>query len=238
MSSNALVRKVTDDSRSRKKGRYSSSKMRVPMGLRKYIDSRGTPKGTYELTRNVTGGIAYTNTGMTIGAANYSAGAFVITPQSIILYSGVAGNSTTWNIPNYPEIAALWDKVKIDKVEFKFSSSVIGAANSGTQQPVFLFAEDDNDTSTSTDAIKQMDCKTWVPGNNSNGGEFSITIRPRFQRLNYYTSLLSSYEPARGYVVSDTAIPHYGLKIGIDPLNASGWLAFTAKVYFKAKELK
>jgi len=135
---------------------------RLPMGLQRYLDSRGTPQGTYELVRTVTGNFDYASDGFQIGLARYFAGTFVFTPQTVILYSGTAGNSVTWNIVNASEIAALWDKIKLDRVDCTFITSGQGAANNTVQQPVLLFAEDDNDTVTSADQIKQMDCRTWV----------------------------------------------------------------------------
>lgn len=233
--SSSLKRTVTyPPKKSYKKTRSVPKKL--PLGLQRYLDVRGTPAGTYELVRTVTGNFDYSSLGFTIGATQYLAGTFVFSPTTVVLYSGVAGNQITWNIVNSAEIAALWDKVKIDKVECMFTTSGVGAANSTVQQPILLFAEDDNDSATSPDQIKQMDCKPWNPGDQNN--KFLLTVRPRYQRLVYYTSLLSSYEPTRGYVVSGTDIPHYGLKMGMDPVGGIGRLSFSFKIFFKCKELK
>lgn len=209
---------------------------KVSLGLRRYLDVRGTPRGSYEIVRTVTGFIDISSNGFNIGAASYVGGTFVWTPTNVTLYSGVAGNATAWNIPNAAEMAALWDKVKLDKVECIFTSSGQGSSNSTIQQPIILFVEDDNDSTTSPDAIKQMDCRIWQCGDQNN--PFKITCRPKYQRIVYYTSLTSSYEPTRGYVVSGTDIPHFGLKIGMDPTGGIGRISFSFKVFFKFKELK
>lgn len=232
-----VVRTVSADKRPAKKARRASRVLRMPLGLQRYINKRGTMDGTYEFTRTVTGRLDFTNAGVSIGAARYSAATWVINPQSLQLVSGVPGNTNTYNIPNAAEFAALFDKIKIDKVEMTFMNaqgSTTGTANG--INPI-LFCEDDNDTNTSTDAIKQMDCEVWQPGYNNN--VYKKTWSPKYQRIVYYTALTSSYEPSRGYVVSDTAIPHYGLKMGVELNNdISFGLNFSAKIHFKLKEVK
>jgi len=232
--SSAIVRTVSMD-RPKKRSRSAKSGVAVDAGLKRYLSVRGTPKGSYEFTRTITGRIAVTNVGITIGSANYAAGTWTVSPQALKLTSGVAGNVNTYNIVNAAEFSALFDKIKVDKVEFTFTSNFAGSASLIANQ--FLFAEDDNDTTTSPDQIRQMDCKVWQPGYNATS--FKHTIRPKYQRLVYYTALASSYEPTQGYVVSDTDIPHYGLKMGVDTLtDTSQLINFTAKIYFKCKELK
>lgn len=242
---NALIKRVSTDGRKLKRtysGGFKASSMRVPRGVRNYISKRGTPEGSYEFVRTVTGKLEINNAGIGIGASRYHAGTWVVTPQNLQLISGVAGNSNTYNIPNAAEFAALFDKIKIDKVEFTFSSANNtstggGGALTSTLPNLMLFAEDDNDSVTSPDQIRQMDCVTWQPGYNAR--DCKVAIVPKYQRIVYYTSLVSSYEPSTGYVVSDTAIPHYGLKMGIDVLSdISNAVNFSAKVYFKCKELK
>lgn len=233
-----ITRKVTDPksySSSSKKARKMPA--RVPLGLRRYLDVRGTPRGTYELTRTTVGYLDYTSTGFTIGAAStYIGASIVFSPTNTYIYSSPSGNSISMATVNAAEIAALFEKIKIDKVEITMYSSVHGAANSSTQVPLILMAEDDNDTSVSPDQIKQMNMKAWQPGDQNN--TFKITVRPKYQRLVYYTALASSYEPCSGYVVAGTDIPHYGLKIGIEPLGAAGRIALTFKYFFKCKHLK
>jgi len=239
MSSNAIVRTVSVDERRNKKRARASRAMPVSMGLRRYLRDRGTPAGSYEFNRTVTGVLNFTNAGLQIGAARYAAGTWTVSPQNLKLVSGVAGNTNTYPIINAAEFAALFDKIKVDKVEFTFTSNSPGqlATSPASIANLLLFAEDDNDTTTSPDQIRQMNCKTWQPGYNANS--FKMTIRPKYQRIVYYTALVSSYEPASGYVVSDTDIPHYGLKMGVDTLSDSSMLVnFTAKVFFKCKEIK
>lgn len=233
-----LRRTVTLDKKPTKKRRTMPRK--VPMGLRRYLDNRGTPRGTYEIVRTATGYFDHVPGGITIGAGNYEAGTWVITPQTVELQSGIVGNTYTMTIPNASELSALWDKLKIDKVEFTFSSGTIGTANNGAAAPpAFLFAFDPNDRAASLDTVRQMDCQVWQEGQNAR--EFKTTIKPCYQRVIYYTAASSSYEPARGYVVSDTAIPHYGLKMAISQFSAAsngGRVHVFVKLFFKLKDLK
>lgn len=230
-------------SRALKRTRSGSKKSSRPLdkGLKRYLELRGTPKGVYEISRTVTGYFDGTPTGITIGAANYEAGTFVFSAQTILLQSGVVGNTNTWNIPNAAELAALFDKVKLDSVECTFMCTGQQAVNSGGGSlPTYLLAFDSNDRVANADSIKQMDCIAWQPGYNAS--MCKMKVKPQYQRLVYYTAVSSSYEPTRGYVVSDTDIPHYGLKIcmnSITGFSANGHrVNFSFKLNFKCKELK
>lgn len=229
---------IRDAPRKAKKARGPGRMLRMPLGLQRYVNKRGTMDGVYEFTRVVNGRLDITNAGISVGAARYVAATFVFTPQNIQLVSGVAGNTNTYNIPNAAEFAALFDKMKIDKVEMVFhNAQSAGSGLSGAQPNYLVFATDDNDTAASVDSIKQMDCKVWQPGFNATSQK--IICKPKYQRLVYYTSLLSSYEPTSGYVVSDTAIPHYGIKVGVDIINDIAYFVnWTAKIHFKCKEVK
>jgi len=233
-----VVRTVSQEGkRPAKKARRASRVLPVPLGLQRYINRRGTMEGTYEFSRIVTGRLDISNSGVSIGAARYSAATFIVTSQALQLVSGVPGNTTTWNIPNAAEFAALFDKIKIDKVEMTFMNAQGSSTGSANNINPLIFAADDNDTNTSVDAIKQMDAQEWQPGYNNN--RFKTTWRPKYQRIVYYTALASSYEPTQGYVNSDTAIPHYGLKMGVELNNDIAFgVNFVAKIHFKCKEVK
>lgn len=237
MGNNRLKRKQSNPKKYQRKAFRTQP---MASGLRRYLNLRGTPDGTYELNRHMFLQFDALATGIPIGAGNYEAATFTFTPGTINLVSGIAGNTSTWNIPNAAELAALWDKVKIDRVVMKFMTNVQGptGASSGAVQSPIYFAEDDNDTAASLAQIQQMECTTWQPGMNTS--TFTIQLKPKYQRLVYYTSLISSYEPTRGYVVSGTEIPHYGLKIGV-PLNAVAVgmrINVDVNIYYKLKELK
>lgn len=237
LGNNRLKRKQSNP---KKYVRKAQRTMAVAPGLRRYLNLRGTPDGTYEINRHMFIQFDALATGIPIGAGNYEAATFMFTPGTINLVSGIAGNTSTWNIPNYAELTALWDKVKIDRVVMKFMTSVqgpTGASASAVQSPIY-FAEDDNDTTASLAQVQQMECTTWQPGMNTT--TFTVQLKPKYQRLVYYTALASSYEPTRGYVVSNTEIPHYGLKIAV-PLNAVATqmrINCDVNVYYKLKELK
>lgn len=218
--------------------RGKSRQATVSRGLRMYLDTRGTPKGAYEVNRTVSGYLDTIASTFSIGAGNTEAMCFTVSPQNIYAIAGTGLNSYAQTVPNASELAALFDKVKIHKVEWTFSCLNPGTLNSGTGNlPQILFASDDNDATCSTAQVQQMDTRVWQPGY---GRDFKITTYPKYQRLIYYTSLVSSYEPATGYVVSQTDIQHYGLKLAIaQNVGAiSGRINWSAKIFFKFREIK
>lgn len=234
-----MLRTVSIPAKKRKVAKVSQGKAVAP-SLQRYLNLRGTPKGVYEIRRTVSGYWDAGPTGIAVGAGTYDAATFVVDSTSLQIQSGVLGNTVTIPIPNAAELGALWDKLKIDRCDFTFYNTNASVANSGNQQlPFYLFAFDSNDRVASTDSIKQMENRSWQPGYNATS--FKISVKPQFQRLVYYTSLTSSYEPTRGYVVSDTAIPHYGLKFCINQTAAASnahRVSFTCDIHFKLKELK
>lgn len=210
-----------------------------PLGLRRYLAVRGTPDGVYEVTRHVNAYVDVKNAGIQIGATFQEAATWVFYPGQIALINGI--NVSTWLVPQAAELSALWDKIKIDTVEMKVTSNVNGPAVTAytTQPGLIFFAEDDNDSAATFSGIKQMECVSYMPGFNAQ--MLKMQVKPKYQRLVYYTAALSSYEPCRGYVVSGTDIPHYGIKMGTDtsvlaPGDHRLWFDFTIK--FKLKELK
>lgn len=198
--------------------------------------------GEYKLSRTAQCYIPYTAAGFSIGGLFYGGVGVVFDPTQATVITNALGSTIPAGIPNYTELAALWERVMIDKVECIFSNrltdSTAGTAGN-VSCPVFYFAADETDVSGNTLTITQQQsgCRRW--SSNSNGDDFIITVYPKYQRIVYYTAVLSSYEPARGFVVSDTAIPHYGLRIAADfGLAGTSGLWVTFKYYYTCKNVK
>lgn len=244
----------------RKRARKSSTPARysvparataVTPSLRRYLGLRGTPQGVYEIVRTTNGTMRITAaTGFDNGVATSESIGITFSLQNIRIYA--ANGITvlnTWPIPNSGEIAALWDDVKIDKVEVTMSGYVAPSSTPLTTTGYvignqFVYGTDDNDALSSLATVQQLgDCKSMYLISNSGTNERKITVRPRYQQIIYYTSLSSGYEPKQGYIRSDYDIEHYALKIARVPMNntadnSNGQFNFTFKIYLKCKGLK
>jgi len=202
--------------------------------------SSNRTNGVYRMTRKVIVDLTYNVNGIDIAGVSTQGMGFVFTPSSV-----VAANTSvqgTYGVPNYIDISALWDRVKIEKIVMevfpKNQDPINNSGNSAT--PVCYYASDYTDVSNTTLNIiqQQGDCKTWHA--NSAGTEPLVyTCYPKFQTLVQYTTTLSSFQPQRGYVVSDTAIPHYGIRWAIDNnLIGSGVLNFVFTFHYACKNVK
>lgn len=201
----------------------------------------GRTNGTYKISRKVSFSLTYANGGIDI-IGNVSQGiGFVFNPTAVVV--GNAAASSTYGYPNIAEIAALWDRLKIDKVVMEVyarnQDPINGIANAST--PVIYYASDYNDVANTSLAIMQQqgDTKTWY-ANSTGMNPLVYTCYPKFQRLVQFSTLASSFEPASGYVVSDTAIPHYGIRMAMDTnnYNGSGILSFVFTCHFSVKNVK
>jgi len=215
--------------RTRSSMRTAAVSRRVPRSIRY--------NGETAFTRTANTSIICGPNGFAIGASNFPALSFQFDPAGFVYY-GSAVASAAVALPNAAEIAAFWDLVAIDKVEMTFTStfdpSTVTTAN---LVPRLIIATDYNTggAGTSLDAIyEHSDAKPL------DGTITKWTVRPKYQRIVYYTALTSSYEPSRGFVNADTAIPHYGVLLGIRdfPSLTSGRLNVNCKFFFRAKNNK
>lgn len=228
---------VREGQKKAKKARTSGRMLRLPLGVQRYIKTRGTPQGVYELVRTVNANINYAS-GFVVGGSTVEGMSFSFTPQNVYI---TAGNNplvfNQYSVPAASELAAIWNMCKIDKVEIIAHSSMEGSTNTQASQPLILCAFDDKDTNATADRLRQMNCKSWMPGSLANN-QHKVIIRPKYQRLVYYNSVTSSYEPTQGYIVTDTDIPHYAYKMAMGVSGQQGTIFFTFKIHYKLKDLK
>ena len=200
------------------------------------------PNGEYKMTRCANLYMPYENGGWRIGTAFYVGIGLVFFPGSIQLVTSTTGQSVTSYIANYAELAAVWDRVQIEKVFIEVSNKTTdpsGSVSTAISTPVIFYARDNTDVINNTLAITQQhgDCKSWHA--NSNLPDLNFTVYPSYQRIVYYNALLSSYEPTRGHVVSDTEIPHYGVRMAYDTTGVgSGGLMFRFTYHYSCKNVK
>jgi len=201
---NELTQSTNKRSRSRSASRSRSRSVRgryvtrIPGSLRL--------NGEYRLSRVTDLRIPFSGTGFTFGATSTAAFGLVFDPSRIVAVTTIGGSVISNTVPNYSEISALWERVMIEKVVIEMqttSTDPINSVNTGTS-PIIYYASDETDIYANTLAITQQQagCKSFR--GNSNLPDCVVTCYPKYQRIIYYTSLLSSYEPARGYVVSYT----------------------------------
>lgn len=244
--STALTRTVTSG---RKRSRKATTGTRVPYApIPAAIKTRGTPRGYYEITRTsnfyvkIVAGQFSNDLGTVVGEGL----GFSFSPQVTRTYLGAVAIN---NLPvtNAAELAALFDEIKIKKVDITFNVGIGTILGSSVQyQPLqMIYATDDNTvTDNSVASIQQMaGCKQWY-GSTTDNGQRKVTVYPKFQRIIYYTSLLSGYEPTNGYIRSDYDIEHYGLKLAMCPIpdgvtaGPSGRLSICVKYTYFCKSLK
>lgn len=221
----------------RKTSKRTRSGTRIPRPLTRRIPKGYT--GEVRFTRTATRTLPLIEgAGFGVGAGSYEAISMVFDPTGVTIF-GSAVNFAVSSLPNAAEIAALWDRLEIVKVEITIDPICDKSTTGGlTATPRMLICNDPNDGSAGTtlDSIRQhSDCKPLF-GN----GPHKWTVYPNHLRLVYYTPLTSSYEPAKGFVNSDTAIPHYGTHLGI--ANVGGITAtsviFSFKFFLRCKNVK
>lgn len=184
---------------------------RVPRGIRL--------NGEYKMTRVCHVQLTFNDTGVSVGGVFRPGIGLIFNPASVTFVGATAGPVQQAIIPNYTEMSALWERVRIDKVVMQVTQlrtdAVMGTLGL-TSTPIMYSAFDNTGVYDNTLAITQQQsgCKSWH--GTGNGPDFIQSVVPEYQRIIYYTALLSSYEPAKGYVVSDTEIPHYGIRLAID----------------------
>jgi len=232
---------VTTVRRNYKRSRALSSRrrmavQRIPRAIRY--------NGENKITRVTNGSITYGQFGWALGGTSSEAVNIVFDPTGVTVY-WAALSSTFFPLPNAAELAALYERMRIDKVEITLSSQrqAQTAANTATAySPKFLICNDEND-GIGTASIAQIQQQPNKPFMDVDGTSMKWTCFPKYQRVVYLTSLVSNYEPARGFVNSDAAIPHYGVKLGITNTQlflagTSGVVDFTFKYFMTLKNVK
>jgi hypothetical protein len=197
--------------------------------------------GEYAMTRMCYQNIAYTQNGFFIGTANFQAIGIVFNLGSVNIVTTTIGPTQSQTIPNYAELIGLWDRVHLSRVKIDITCTCTDPPNSSTftSTPIIFYASDNSDVVGNTleitqqqQDVKSFKCSSSLP-------TYTINVYPKYQRIVYYTSLLSSYEPASGFVASNTDIPHYGLRLAM-PLERVGFgnLQVSYTYFYKCKDVK
>lgn len=237
-------------SRSRASSRRPVAKSRVQTARSMVYRSLGY-NGTCSLARSVILSIPITKAaGFTISGQTFSEASFTYSPQ----YLRLRGDSThelQALIPQAAELAAVWERVKIDRVELSIISNVIDEAittsmnTPATQNaPKIVLANDfvGPNTGGSTGTLTNVLQETGATFYDAAGDQPVIrwTCRaPKYERLIAYTEAESDYEPANGFIRTDADIAHHGTRIGLANFAALAGCQMTvfAKFYFTFKNV-
>lgn len=232
-----IVRKVSFDGKKKKKQRTNQA------GLQRYLSTRGTPNGVHEFTRNVWFNVATNGTGMDPASGGVYQAEFGMRFNlgSVTL---TAANVSTQGLGfNFAELAALFDNIKLDRVEVTFRARQDSGGPSGavtnwaTQIATAIDYNDDQPISVSQlREYSSFKDNTIEPG----GKEHKRIIRPKFVRLVSYTggAGTNGYETAQGYLTPIDSIAHYGLKGYCVGPNGGSSLFISVKYHYKCKNTR
>lgn len=203
--------------------------------------------GECRFTRSVPFLIAITSaSGFRISATDYKEFILTFSPIAVTAW-GSNVNYLVTAVPNASEISGLWERVKIDKVELTLMNDTTDPVTTGTipttTSPEIMLCNDFvGPTGGSTTTIERILQDPSAKSYQLNGNRPAVkwTVRPKYQRLIQYTSINSSFEPATGFVASDTDIPHYGTRIGILNPGSVGAsrLSVIAKIFYSCNNVK
>jgi len=227
---------------------YRRTAKRARSSSRSRMPARRIPRvlrynGETKLTRCINTSIPYTASGFGLGISFFPGVNFVFDPSGWTIY----GNSTTFlttALPNAAEIAALYDTMRIDKVEIEWSGNSQASTTATVQGSgiKFLVCNDSNDGigAASLAEVQQQPNKAFL---DLSGRSHKWTCYPKFQRVVYQTLLVSNYEPTTGFVNSNSTIPHYGVKMVMTNLNSvapatAGNIDFTVKYFMTVRNVK
>ena len=246
MSSQVSTQSFGARSRSRSSQKRSRSASRSPSRTLIARPSRGPSlrtNGDYKMTRMTTMYIPYTNAGFILGATNTEGFGLVYYPDYVQAVSTTTGGTITSNVHNYPELAALWDRVYLERVDITMTNKTndpSGSVTTNTSVPNLFLANDFSDVLNNSlnITLQAQGLKTWHAVSNLPDGKFSC--KPHFQQLVYYSATLpSSYNPSTGFVVSNGSIPHYGTRIAMDTIGVgAGGIYFMFNMHYRLRDVK
>jgi len=191
-----------------------------PMAVQRYLSARGTPNGIHEFRRSVRIRVQCFNDGISIGAARGNGWSLVFTTSSMTLTNS-AGGFITQALPNAAELAALFDMIKIDKVECTLQATnqsgdigVNPASVANTGQAILVQTCIDFNSSTNTPATEGavQEYGNYQQKMLDSGKTLVRTFSPKYSVTVADTAgAVTSAEARTGYLRSGTDFTHSGL---------------------------
>lgn len=222
--------------RSRSRSRSASTKRRSIARSRSVPALSMVPRGiTYSgsctLSRSCTMTIPVLKAaGFSIGAGNFAEVCLTYSPQGLKM-TGDSTHFTSVSLPQYAELAAVWERVRIDKVELTIlgnsASAATGADEPATTASRLIIANDWNGDAVGSAVSNAFTTQcTGAQFYNAGGDQKPIkwTIRkPKYRRLIQYTGNNDvSYEPTNGFIDTSFDVPHMGTRLAIPSVGTVG----------------
>jgi len=182
------------------------------------------------------------------GSGAYDAEIYFNLSGFTVFMGGVSWYS--YPMPNFTDFTNLYDQYRIDWIdlEFTLNSNNSSVTNPTLSLPRVFFVEDHDDVAaTNLNSLQQYDnLKTWQFGIDS-GVMKRVRIHPTPLEMVYYTAALTGYQKGSNKKWINTAyptIPHYGVKILIDPIVYTagaidlGYMSLTANYHITCSSTK
>lgn len=202
------------------KGRNPRARPSPQLGLQRYLSTRGTANGVHEFMRTTRIRVPVNNNGIVVGATTGAGFGLLFNFSEAVLITS-AGGQVNAAIPNFAELAALFDQIKLDKVRVTFSS---------TNQSGDITAAPPAPPANTGQSILIQTCLDYnavvAPGTESSIQEYGTyqqtymdagalhcrDVRPMFQvGIVDATGALAGAESKRGYCKNTSNITHSGI---------------------------
>jgi len=215
--------------------------------------TRTCSSGTTQGDNDTIGINTQSATGLTMNGANY--GVYDI-ELSFSLSGGVqvligGANADTYGMPNATDFSNLYEQYRIDWIDcmitFTNNNSSINQPTTGL--PRIFFVEDHDDTAAvnMTGILQYDNLQQWQLGANQGSNTKTIRIHPTALQSVYLSAVATGYEAgnkARFISTAYAGVPHYGVKMMVDPIYYSagsvavGNLAMAFKYHLTFRSVK
>jgi hypothetical protein len=147
---------------------------------------------------------------------------------------------------NATNLAAVYDQYRIDKVEMQifFSNNISNVTSPSVTLPILTIVEDYDDANSITlaKANAYNNAIHWQLGQTRGSGSIKKTVKPTVDAL-IYNGVTSAYARSAPIFLdcSDVGVPHYGVKVVVDPIvqtsssTICGYLSFSFKTWMTYK---
>lgn len=161
-----------------------------------------------------------------------------MTNQDVWIW-GNPSNYTASNVPGYTDLAALFDEVMVEKVDITIFSHN-DPTTSGTGSSMILYAKDYNDKvapASLGDIQQYSDVRGYTL---TNAYITKMSWSPKFLTYTLDSAGLSQAStPKTGFIRSNLAIDHYGIKgYIVNPPSNEQFHTYQFKIFYKCKVAK
>jgi len=148
------------------------------------------------------------------------------TLQGTQIYLGATAVSTL-NMP-YADFTSLFDEYKICSVKMQiltgFNTSTLSATPNFPVCFIINDYDDVNSLTSTAQALEYQNCRTVSLGKDVHAGGIVHTMKPKVQIQTYRTALTTGYSAKSDQWIDNdqSDVPHYGVKLWLDPLYGAG----------------